>query len=168
MAVQLKVGDKAPGFKATAIGGKYGAGRIVSLSDFRGSPLVLYFYPRDNTPGCTRQACGLRDAWDEIRNRATIFGVSVDGAESHGKFIAKFDLPFPLLADVDHKMVDDYGVWVRKKFMGKSYMGTERTTFVIDGHGRIAAVLRKVKPDQHVQLLRKALSGTRTGLAGGA
>jgi thioredoxin-dependent peroxiredoxin len=162
MAVKLKEGDEAPDFVATAIGGKYGTGGKVTLDDFRGAPLVLYFYPRDNTPGCTRQACGLRDVWNEIKSQAAIFGVSVDGPGSHKKFIEKFDLPFPLLSDVDRRIVENYGVWVRKKFLGKTYMGTERSTFIINGRGRIAAILRKVKPDEHVDLLRKALAGLRS------
>jgi peroxiredoxin Q/BCP len=162
MAVKLKPGDKAPDFAATATGGKYGNGRRVSLRDFSGRPLVLYFYPRDNTPGCTRQACGLRDGWEQIRRQAAVFGVSVDSLESHRKFIMKFGLPFPLLADEDHKIVETYGVWVRKKFLGRTYMGTERTTFIIDGRGRIASILRKVKPDQHVGLLGDALAGLRS------
>ncbi len=162
MAAKLKTGDKAPDFSATAIGGEYGVDRKVSLKDFRGEPLVLYFYPKDNTPGCTRQACGLRDAWKEIKSRAAVFGVSIDNADSHRKFIEKFVLPFPLLADVDHKMVEAYGVWVRKSFLGKTYMGTERSTFIVDGRGRIAAILRRVKPDEHVELLLEALAKARS------
>jgi thioredoxin-dependent peroxiredoxin len=158
MAKEIKVGDAAPNFRATAVGGKYGEGREVSLADFRGTPLVLYFYPKDDTPGCTAQACGLRDAWDEIKSRAAIFGVSVDPAKSHARFIDKFKLPFPLLSDPDHKMVDAYGVWVQKNFLGKKYMGTERTTFVIDRAGRTSAVLRKVKPGEHVDLVQDALN----------
>jgi peroxiredoxin Q/BCP len=158
MAKAIKVGDAAPNFRATAVGGKYGDGQEVSRGDFRGTPLVLYFYPKDDTPGCTAQACGLRDAWDEIKSRAAIFGVSVDPAKSHARFIDKFKLPFPLLSDPDHKMVDAYGVWVQKNFLGKKYMGTERTTFVIDRAGRIAAILRKVKPGEHVDLVQDALN----------
>jgi peroxiredoxin Q/BCP len=154
---QLAVGDPAPDFTATAVGGKYGAGQIVSLKDFRGSPLVLYFYPKDDTPGCTAQACGLRDAWPDFQERAEVFGVSIDSAASHETFIAKYSLPFPLLSDPEKKIVTDYGVWVEKSMIGKKYMGTERTTFVIDGVGRIAAILRKVKPAEHVAELRAAL-----------
>jgi len=154
---QLAVGDPAPDFTATAVGGKYGAGQIVTLKDFRGSPLVLYFYPKDDTPGCTAQACGLRDAWPDFQDRAEVFGVSIDSASSHEKFIAKYSLPFPLLSDPEKKIVTDYGVWVEKSMIGKKYMGTERTTFVIDGAGRIAAILRKVKPAEHVAELRAAL-----------
>lgn len=156
--MELKVGDQAPEFRATAIGGKYGAGRDVSLSDLRGSAVVLYFYPKDDTPGCTKQACGLRDSWSEMRGLGEIFGVSVDPAKSHEKFIEKYQLPFPLLSDPDHKIVEAYGVWVEKSMYGKKYMGTERTTFVIDAKGRISAIFRKVKPEEHVDLLRSALS----------
>jgi peroxiredoxin Q/BCP len=157
MPVQLKVGESAPGFRAQAIGGKYGEGKAVSLADFRGSPVVLYFYPKDDTPGCTVQACGLRDAWDELGALANIFGVSVDSSASHEKFIKKYQLPFPLLSDADKKIVDSYGVWVEKSMYGKKYMGAERTTFVIDAAGRIAAIFRKVKPEEHVAILREAL-----------
>lgn len=157
MATELKVGDPAPDFLATAVGGKYGSGREVSLGDFRGKSVVLYFYPKDDTPGCTTQACAMRDAWTELEARGEIFGVSVDSTKSHEKFIAKHQLPFPLLADVDHKMVEAYGVWVEKSMYGKKYMGTERSTFVIDGDGRLAKIVRKVKPEEHVDLLLNAL-----------
>jgi len=157
MATELKVGDPAPDFRATAVGGKYGSGREVSLGDFRGKSVVLYFYPKDDTPGCTTQACAMRDAWTELEARGEIFGVSVDSTKSHEKFIAKHQLPFPLLADVDHKMVEAYGVWVEKSMYGKKYMGTERSTFVIDGDGRLAKIVRKVKPEEHVDLLLNAL-----------
>jgi peroxiredoxin Q/BCP len=157
-ARELKVGDPAPDFRATAVGGKYGSGQEVTLADFRGNPLVLYFYPKDDTPGCTTQACGLRDAWDEIKSRAPIFGVSVDPVKSHTRFIEKFKLPFPLLSDPEKKMVNAYGVWGEKSFMGKKYMGTERSTFVIDRRGTILAIFRKVKPGEHVDLVKDALN----------
>jgi peroxiredoxin Q/BCP len=157
MPNELKVGDLAPEFRVEAIGGNYGGGQPVSLADFRGSAVVLYFYPKDDTPGCTVQACGLRDAWGELNTRANIFGVSVDSATSHEKFIKKYQLPFPLLSDSDKKIVDSYGVWVEKSMYGKKYMGAERTTFVIDGAGRISAIFRKVKPEEHVTILREAL-----------
>jgi peroxiredoxin Q/BCP len=157
MPVELKVGDLAPKFRAQAVGGQYGDGRAVSLTDFRGSVVVLYFYPKDDTPGCTAQACGLRDAWGELSAHATIFGVSVDSAASHEKFIQKYQLPFPLLSDAGKEIVDSYGVWVEKSMYGKKYMGAERSTFVIDGAGRISAIFRKVKPEQHVTILREAL-----------
>ena len=157
MASELKVGDRAPDFRATAVGGKYAAGREVSLEDLRGRPVVLYFYPKDDTPGCTTQACALRDSWAEMATRGEIFGVSPDSVASHAKFIQKHQLPFPLLADVDHKIVEAYGVWVEKSMYGKKYMGTERSTFVIDADGRLSAVFRKVKPEEHVDLLLNAL-----------
>jgi peroxiredoxin Q/BCP len=158
MPAELKVQDVAPPFRATAVGGPYGEGREVSLSDFHGSTVILYFYPKDDTPGCTVQACGIRDAWSELKNRATVFGVSVDPAASHRKFIDKFNLPFPLLSDPERKIVQDYGVWVEKSFMGKKHMGVERTTFVIDSAGLISAIYRKVKPENHVDLLTQALA----------
>jgi thioredoxin-dependent peroxiredoxin len=156
-AAELGVGDKAPAFRAVAVGSEYGEGREVELGDFRGTPVVLYFYPKDDTPGCTVQACSLRDSWSSLRGRAKIFGVSVDSTKSHGKFIEKYQLPFPLLSDAEKEIVNAYGVWVEKSMYGKKYMGTERSTFVIDGAGRIAAILRKVKPQDHVGLVRDAL-----------
>ncbi|MDQ2658955.1 MAG: peroxiredoxin [Verrucomicrobiota bacterium] len=158
MPNELKQGDPAPDFRALAVGGKYGAGREVSLHDFGDQTLILYFYPKDNTPGCTTQACGLRDAWPDFEGRAEIFGVSIDSPTSHEKFIAKFQLPFPLLADVDRKIVEAYGVWVEKSMYGKKYLGAERSTFVIGGDGRIRAIFRKVKPADHADLLREALA----------
>ena len=157
MSVSLKAGDPAPAFRAHVIGGKYTPGQMVSLTDLQGSTVVLYFYPKDDTPGCTVQACGLRDVWSELGNQANIFGVSADSEADHEKFIAKYRLPFPLLADVDKEIVKSYGVWVEKSMYGKKYMGIERTTFVIDGNGRISAVFRKIKPDQHADILREAL-----------
>jgi peroxiredoxin Q/BCP len=157
MPVELKVGDPAPDFSARAVGGKYGIGQDVSLKNLRGKNVVLYFYPKDDTPGCTTQACGLRDAWSDLEDRGEIFGVSVDSPASHEKFISKHDLPFPLLSDLDHKIVEAYGVWVEKSMYGKKYMGAERSTFVIGGTGRISAIFRKVKPDEHVDLLKNAL-----------
>jgi peroxiredoxin Q/BCP len=157
MAVELKAGDLAPDFHAQAVGGEYGAGREVSLADFRGSAVILYFYPKDDTPGCTAQACGLRDAWAEMSAHANIFGVSVDSTATHEKFIKKYQLPFPLLSDPEKKIVNSYGVWVEKSMYGKKYMGAERSTFVIDKTGRISAIFRKVKPDEHVAILRRAL-----------
>lgn len=154
---ELKVGDPAPDFTATAVGGKYGNGKVVRLQDLRGLPVVLYFYPKDDTPGCTAQACGLRDAWSQFDGRAHIFGVSIDPLESHDDFISKYQLPFPLLSDPDKKIVNDYGVWVEKSMYGKKYMGTERSTFIIDARGRISAILRKVKPTEHVDQLRALL-----------
>lgn len=157
MAKELEVGDKAPDFEAMATGGEYGDGRTVSLAEFRGQPVILYFYPKDDTPGCTVQACGIRDAWADLKSRGKLFGVSADPASSHRKFIDKFSLPFPLLSDPEKKIVNAYGVWVEKSFMGKKHMGIERSTFVIDPAGRISAIFRKVKPDSHVALLQDAL-----------
>ncbi|HEX4667313.1 MAG TPA: peroxiredoxin [Chthoniobacterales bacterium] len=157
-AAPLSVGDPAPDFSATAVGEKYGSGQVVRLKDFRGSIVVLYFYPKDDTPGCTTQACGLRDAWGKFEGRAEIFGVSIDPVASHEKFITKYDLPFPLLSDPEKKIVNAYGVWGEKSMYGKKYMGTERTTIVIDGRGRIKQILRKVKPAEHVRQLEEALA----------
>ena len=158
MTAQPNIGDPAPEFRATAVGGEYGAGREVSLKDLRGDPVVLYFYPKDDTPGCTAQACGLRDNWSAMKEWAKVFGVSVDPVESHAAFITKYHLPFPLLSDSNHEIVNAYGVWVDKNMYGRKYKGTERTTFVIDRSGRVAAVLRKVKPEEHVELLKEALA----------
>ena len=151
------VGDKAPSFRALAVGGKFGDGQEVALQDLRDEPVVLYFYPKDDTPGCTAQACGLRDSWATVRGKAEIFGVSVDSPESHRKFIDKYKLPFPLLSDPEKKIVNAYGVWVEKSMYGRKYMGAERSTFIIDPDGRIAAIFRKVKPEQHVDLVSEAL-----------
>jgi peroxiredoxin Q/BCP len=149
---QLQPGDKAPPIRALAVGGEYGdAGRTVTLGDFAGRPVVLYFYPKDDTPGCTTQACGVRDAWRELSKKCVLLGVSTDSGASHAKFIKKHALPFPLLADEDRKIVEAYGVWVEKSMYGKKYMGTERTTFIIGPDGKIRAILRKVKPAEHVE-----------------
>lgn len=158
---ELKIGEVAPPFNTTAVGGKYKTGRDVSLADLRGAPVVLYFYPKDDTPGCTAQACGLRDAWGELKGRAEIFGVSVDPIASHEKFIAKYQLPFPLLSDPEHKIAEAYGVWVEKSMYGKKYMGTERSSFVIDAAGRIAKIFRRVKPDEHAALLEETFRDTK-------
>ena len=159
---ELKVGDEAPNIEAVAVGGEYDEGQSVTLGDFRGSPVVLYFYPKDDTPGCTVQACSLRDSWSGVRDKGKIFGVSIDSAKSHGKFIDKYNLPFPILSDPEKKIVNSYGVWVEKSMYGKKYMGTERSTFVIDRTGRIAAIFRKVKPEEHIDLVRDALSKLST------
>jgi peroxiredoxin Q/BCP len=158
MSVLLAPGDLAPDFTAVAVGGEYGDGSTVRLSDFSGKTVVLYFYPKDDTPGCTTQACALRDRYhDLIRKGAVVFGVSVDSPESHRAFIRKYELPFPLLSDESHRMVEAYGVWVEKKMYGKTFMGTERSTFVIDPDGRIKSVFRKVKPDEHAGLVLEDL-----------
>jgi peroxiredoxin Q/BCP len=141
----IEKGRLAPDFTLTS-----DAGETVTLSQFRGSPVVLYFYPRDDTPGCTTQACGIRDSWDEFEKRgAVVLGVSPDSESSHVKFKQKFGLPFTLLADSDHATAEAYGVWVEKKNYGKTYMGVERSTFVIDGDGKLVKAMRKVKPDTH-------------------
>ena len=145
---EIQVGAEAPAFKAAAVGGKYD-GQIVSLSDLKGKTVVLYFYPKDDTPGCTKQACGLRDAWKDFAGRAEIFGVSIDPVKSHAKFIEKFALPFSLLSDDEKKIVTNYGVWVEKSMYGKTYLGTERSTFVIGPDGKFKAIFRKVKPEEH-------------------
>ena len=157
MSADLKIGDPAPDFTATAVGGKYGSGQQVSLAQLRGQPVVLYFYPKDDTPGCTVQACALRDSWRDLEERGELFGVSVDSEKSHEKFISKYQLPFPLLSDTDRTIVQAYGVWVEKSMYGKKYMGAERSTFVIDAEGRLAAIFRKVKPEEHLDLLLNAL-----------
>ena len=158
MSLELKVGQPAPKFRAPAVGGPYGDGREVALADLRGAPVILYFYPKDDTPGCTVQACGIRDAWDDLKNGAHLFGVSADAPASHRKFIDKFNLPFPLLSDAERKIVNAYGVWVEKIFMGRKHMGIERTTFVIDAEGLISSIFRKVKPHNHIALLQEALA----------
>jgi peroxiredoxin Q/BCP len=157
MTVGLKVGDPAPEFRATAVGGIYGDGKEVKLADFAGSTLVLYFYPKDDTPGCTVQACDVRDSWREIQLKAELFGVSTDSAESHKAFIEKHGLPFPLLNDPNHEILNAYQVWVEKSMYGKKYMGAERTTYVIGPDQRIKAILKKVKPADHVPQLLKEL-----------
>jgi peroxiredoxin Q/BCP len=148
-------GDIAPDFEALAIGGKYGPdGAVVRLSDFRGNAAVLYFYPKDDTPGCTTQACEMRDRWMHLLRPDTVFfGVSVDSADSHRAFIEKYALPFPLISDVEKAIVTAYGVWVEKSMYGKTFMGTERTTFVIRPDGHIKSVFRKVKPEEHAKLI---------------
>ncbi len=158
MSTPPSIGSKAPDFDLPVVGGEYAEGARVSLSDLRGSKVVLYFYPKDDTPGCTTQACGIRDAWGEISAKAKVFGISIDPPAKHAKFIAKYDLPFPLLSDEDQSMVSAYGVWVEKSMYGKKYMGTERTTFVLDEEGAVTAVFPKVKPAAHVDLVLEALA----------
>jgi peroxiredoxin Q/BCP len=134
-------------------------GRAVKLSDFRGTPVVVYFYPKADTPGCTTQACGVRDHGDDYRKvGTTVLGISPDTVKKVKKFHEKHDLNFPLLADEDHAVAEAYGVWVEKSMYGRTYWGNERTTFVIDSQGRIARVLRKVKPAEHDELVLKALA----------
>ncbi len=133
-------------------------GSAVRLSDLRGKPVVLYFYPKDDTPGCTAQACGIRDAWGEFEERgAVVLGVSPDSETSHVRFKEKYGLPFTLLADEDHAVSEAYGVWVEKNMAGKHYMGVERSTFVIDADGNVRTVMRRVKPDTHTEQVLEAL-----------
>lgn len=151
-----KVGDMAPEFRATVVDAENES--QLSLSDLRGERVVLVFYPKDNTPGCTIQACSLREHWGEIRDKARVFGVSADSVASHRKFISKKNLPYPLIADEDKQIVNAYGVWVQKSMMGKKFMGIERSTFVIGADGRIEAVLEKVSPLSHTEKLSEILS----------
>ena len=149
----IEEGKPAPDFELQS-----DAGETVRLSDLRGKPVVLYFYPRDDTPGCTTQACGIRDDWSAFQERgAVVLGVSPDDERSHAKFRQKYDLPFTLLADPDHKLTEQYGFWVEKTMAGKRYMGVERSTVVIDADGNVAKVLRRVKPAEHSQQVLTAL-----------
>lgn len=134
-------------------------GTTVSLADLRGRRVVLYFYPKDDTSGCTAQACALRDDWAAVEALdVALFGISPDSAKSHAAFRAKHDLPFPLLVDEEHRTAEAYGVWVEKSLYGRRYMGVERTTFVIGPDGRVEHVLRKVKPAEHLGQLLEALA----------
>ncbi len=151
----IEEGAPAPDFELAS-----DRGTTISLSSLRGKPVVLFFYPKDDTPGCTTQACGIRDAWGEFeRAGAVVLGVSPDGEESHARFRDKFELPFPLLADVGHEVAETYGVWGEKTFAGKTYMGVHRTTFVIDENGTVAAVMEKVDPKAHADDVLAALAG---------
>jgi peroxiredoxin Q/BCP len=141
----VEVGSPAPDFELES-----DAGERVRLSSLRGSPVVLYFYPKDDTPGCTLQACEIRDAWGEFEARgAVVLGVSPDSASSHEQFRTKYELPFTLLADPEHEVADLYGVWLEQEHDGKKWTGIQRSTFVIDAEGNIASVMRKVKPAEH-------------------
>ena len=141
----LKVGDKAPDFNTTDQDDNN-----VSLADLKEKKLVLYFYPKDSTPGCTAQACDLRDNYDRLLSKGyKVLGVSADTAKKHKNFIEKNNLPFPLLMDEDKKIINDYGVWGLKKFMGKEYDGIHRTTFIIDENGVIEDIIEKVKTKEH-------------------
>jgi peroxiredoxin Q/BCP len=133
-------------------------GEDVSLESLRGRPVVLYFYPRDDTPGCTVQACGIRDAWGEFEAReAVVLGVSPDSPAQHAAFREKYGLPFTLLADEQHEVAELYGTWVEKSMYGKTYLGVERSTFVIDADGTVVKVMRNVKPDTHAAEVLAAL-----------
>lgn len=146
----LKEGDKAPQFKA-----KDENGNPISLSDFKGKKKILYFYPKDNTPGCTANACDFRDNFEELQGLGyAIIGVSSQGEASHQKFIQKYDLPFPLIADTDLEVHNAYGVWGLKKFMGKEYDGTHRTTFLIDENDVITHIISKVKTKEATKQIK--------------
>lgn len=149
----LNVGDQAPDFTL-----KSDAGEDVTLSSFRGKPVILYWYPRDDTPGCTKEACSFRDAYGEFeRAGATVFGVSTDSIRSHEKFKAKYSLPFALLSDPDHSVSELYGVWGTKKFMGREFEGVNRITYLIDENGVVKQVWPKVKPEGHADEILAAL-----------
>ena len=149
--MNLKPGDKAPAFSAPDENGN-----TLTLKDFAGKKLVLYFYPKDDTPGCTAEACSLRDNFDELLKQGyAILGVSPDNEKKHQKFIAKYELPFSLLADTDNKVATDYGVWVEKSMYGRKYMGIARTTFVIDEKGNISEVIEKVETAKHAAQILK-------------
>lgn len=149
----LKVGDSAPAFKALTT-----SGETVALKDLKGKKLILYFYPKDNTSGCTREACDFRDNLARVKRKGTaLLGVSPDSVASHRKFSEKYELTFPLLSDPDQAVARAYGVWVEKSLYGRKYMGIERTTFVIDEKGKIAHIFRKVKVAGHVDEVLAAL-----------
>ena len=143
----LKPGDKAPDFSALNQDGK-----TIKLSDYKGKKVVLYFYPKDDTSGCTAEACNLRDNYSDLKAKGyEVVGVSIDPVKSHDKFVKKYDLPFTLLADTEKKIVEDYGVWAEKSMYGRKYMGTVRTTFLIDEKGKIEKVIDKVDTKEHAK-----------------
>ncbi|MGH9929706.1 MAG: thioredoxin-dependent thiol peroxidase [Pyrinomonadaceae bacterium] len=149
-----KEGSVAPNFTARDANGE-----TVRLKDLRGQKVVLYFYPKDDTPGCTKEACSFRDSFADFRKRdIKVIGVSVDSEASHKKFAAKFKLPFTLLADPDHSIADAYGVYGEKKFMGRTYMGVKRITFLIDEKGKVKKVFEKVKPEEHAREVLEAFA----------
>lgn len=150
----LNVGDLAPDFNLPT-----GDGNCVHLADLRGKRVVLYFYPRDNTPGCTKEACGFRDAYPEYQGQdVVVLGVSTDDAKAHTKFSTKYELPFPLLTDEGGQVASQYGSYGLKKFMGKEYMGISRSTFIIGLDGRVEKIYRKVKPETHAAEVLQDLS----------
>jgi peroxiredoxin Q/BCP len=151
--LKLKEGSVAPKFiVATSGGGK------ISLADYKGQNVILYFYPKDDTPGCTKEACAFRDYFADFKKAgAVVFGVSTDSVKSHDKFVEKFKLPFTLLADEDKKIVEAYGVWGEKSFMGRKYMGTNRVTFLIAPDGKIKKIWPTVKPEEHAAEVLAAL-----------
>lgn len=149
----LKVGDAAPPISALTTDGS-----TVKLSEQKGKPVILYFYPKDDTPGCTKEACAFRDLFADFKKKgAVVWGVSVDSVKSHQKFTEKFKLPFPLLADEEKKVVNAYGVWGEKVFMGRKYQGIHRVTFLIGPDGRIKQIWPKVKPEEHAAEVLAAL-----------
>ena len=151
--LKLKEGDRAPDFIAATNGG----GKV-SLADFKGKHVVLYFYPRDDTPGCTKEACAFRDEFAGFRKKgAVVLGVSVDSVKAHDKFARKFKLPFTLVSDEDKKIVEAYGVWAEISFMGRKYLGTYRVTFLIGPDGRIKRIWPQVKPEEHAEEVLAAL-----------
>jgi peroxiredoxin Q/BCP len=150
---ELKVGARAPEFSLPT-----GEGKTLALKDLKGKNVILYFYPKDDTSGCTKEACAFRDNLKVFnRKDAVVIGVSIDSPKSHRKFAEKYDLPFTLVSDQEKELVKKYGVWKEKSMYGKTYMGTERTTFVIDGNGIIRQIFRKVKVDGHVDEVLEAL-----------
>jgi thioredoxin-dependent peroxiredoxin len=150
---ELKVGDKAPAFSL-----KNTEGKTVKLSDYKGKKVVLYFYPKDDTPGCTKEACGFRDDFAQLKKRGVeVIGVSGDDQNSHQKFTEKYSLPFTLLSDPDHEMMEEYGAWGEKNMYGKKSMGVLRITYVIDEEGKIAHMFKKVKTDTHSQDVLKVI-----------
>jgi peroxiredoxin Q/BCP len=154
----LKVSQPAPEFT-----GKDQNGADISLSDFKGKPVVIYFYPKDNTPGCTTQACNLRDNYSELLAQdIVVIGVSADDEKSHQKFINKFELPFPLIADVDKELIQLYGVWGEKKFMGKVYDGIHRTTFILDKSHTIIGIIEKPKNKAHAEEILEIFEQNKT------
>jgi peroxiredoxin Q/BCP len=149
----VEEGTRAPDFSLRS-----DSGDEVRLSELRGKPVVLYFYPKDDTPGCTAQACGIRDVWKELQAKgAVVLGVSPDSPRKHAKFREKYGLPFTLLSDEEHEVAEQYGTWVEKSMYGKRYLGMERSTFVIDADGKVAKVMRKVKPAEHADDVLAAL-----------
>ena len=158
MTSLLKIGDRAPAFSTIAVGGVYGNGTPFTLSTLLGSRVVLYFYPKDDTSGCTSQACSLRDKYQVFSDSGVfVFGISADSPASHSKFQLKHSLPFPLLSDESRHIIESYGVWVEKSMYGKKYMGIERSSFIIAPDGTIEAIYSKVKPSEHTQILLSGL-----------
>jgi len=150
---ELAVGDKAPTFSL-----KNGEGKTVKLADFKGHKVVVYFYPKDNTPGCTKEACGFRDDFAQFKKKGIeVIGISPDDEKSHQKFATKFELPFTLLADPDHEVADKYGVWAEKNMYGRKYWGIKRTTFIIDDEGKIQEIYGKVNTETHSKDILKTV-----------